>query len=345
MRCTNNSRNLRRRRRLQRRRRKIRRIILGTLAVVILCAAAGIGYYFYQDSQKNYTAEYERSTYNQSLSQGSMFAENLCVAAADVPLSGFTDNTELHGAGLFDLDNHSVLYGYHLYDQLYPASTTKVMTAYVALKYGTLTDTVTVSEHAVDLDWDSSVCGLQAGDTLTLYDLLCGLMLQSGNDAGIAIAEHVAGSEEAFVQMMNEEALKLGATGTHFANPHGLQDANHYTTAYDLYLMFNAAVQNDTFREIIELTTYSAAITGADGAQRTEEWKPTNFYAVGDAQAPEGVKVLGGKTGTTDEAGSCLILYSEDLENHPYISIVMGADDKPILYDEMTALLAVGVAN
>ena len=180
---------------------------------------------------------------------------------------------------------------------------------------------------------------------LTLYDLLCGLMLQSGNDAGIAIAEHVAGSEEAFVQMMNEEALKLGATGTHFANPHGLQDANHYTTAYDLYLMFNAAVQNDTFREIIELTTYSAAITGADGAQRTEEWKPTNFYAVGDAQAPEGVKVLGGKTGTTDEAGSCLILYSEDLENHPYISIVMGADDKPILYDEMTALLAVGVAN
>ena len=191
----------------------------------------------------------------------------------------------------------------------------------------------------------SSVCGLQAGDTLTLYDLLCGLLLQSGNDAGIAIAEHVSGSEEAFVSLMNEEAKKLGATGTNFTNPHGLQDENHYTTAYDLYLMFNAALQDERFVEILEKTTYSASITGGDGTARTQEWSPTNYYALGEAKAPDGVRVLGGKTGTTDEAGSCLILYSEDIENRPYISIVMGADEKSILYDEMSALLARGIAD
>ena len=79
--------------------------------------------------------------------------------------------------------------------------------------------------------------------------------------------------------------------------------------------------------------------------KRQEDWKPTNYYALGEAEAPEGVNILGGKTGTTDEAGSCLILYSQDIEKQPYISIVMGADDKSILYDEMTALLARGIAD
>ena len=81
---------------------------------------------------------------------------------------------------------------------------------------------------------------------------------------------------------MNEEAKKLGATQTHFVNPHGLQDDDHYTTAYDLYLMFNAAVQNEQYVEIIEKTSYSASITGADGIVRTEDWKPTNYYALGE---------------------------------------------------------------
>lgn len=345
MKCTDKSRNLRRRQRIRQRKKRIRRLLLCISLVVILVSAGVIGVLAYRDSQKNYTAEYERTAYNQKLFEGDMFAENLCVSDSDVALAGFTDNTSLHAAGLFDINEANVLYGYHLYEKLFPANTTKVMTAYVALKYGNLEDTVTVSEHAVDLEWDSSVCGLQAGDTLTLYDLLCGLLLQSGNDAGIAIAEHVSGSEEAFVSLMNEEAKKLGATGTNFTNPHGLQDENHYTTAYDLYLMFNAALQDERFVEILEKTTYSASITGGDGTARTQEWSPTNYYALGEAKAPDGVRVLGGKTGTTDEAGSCLILYSEDIENRPYISIVMGADEKSILYDEMSALLARGIAD
>ena len=101
------------------------------------------------------------------------------------------------------------------------------------------------------------------------------------------------------------------ATGTHFVNPHGLQNEDHYTTAYDLYLMFNACLQNPQFVEMISQTSYTANLTSASGVPYTMTWEPTNYYASGDAAAPEGVKVIGGKTGTTDEAGSCLVLYEQ----------------------------------
>ena len=118
---------------------------------------------------------------------------------------------------------------------MYPASITKVMTSLIAIKYGNLEDQVTVTEDAVISESGATLCGIKPGDTLTLEQLLYGLMLPSGNDAGAAIAIHMAGSIDAFADMMNEEAKRLGATDTHFMNPHGLHDEDHYTTAYDLY--------------------------------------------------------------------------------------------------------------
>ena len=97
------------------------------------------------------------------------------------------------GPAFFNLEDDTVVYGYHLYDRLYPASTTKILTAYIALKYGNMDDQVTVSANATDFNWDESVCGLQTGDTLTMYDLVCGLLLHSGNDAAVAIAETYLG--------------------------------------------------------------------------------------------------------------------------------------------------------
>lgn len=135
----------------------------------------------------------------------------------------------------------------------------------------------------------------------------------------------------------------MGATQTHFVNPHGLHDPQHYTTAYDLYLIFNECIKDQRFLDIISLTDYTVSITGADGTVRTEEWMPTNFYSAGLAEMPEGVNVIGGKTGTTDEAGACVILFNKDLEENPYISIIMGAEDKPFLYQKMTELLSSGI--
>lgn len=216
------------------------------------------------------------------------------------------------------------------------------MTAYLAFKYGNMDDIVTVSDSVSSFASDEVVCNLQPGDTVTLYDLLCGLLLRSGNDCGVAIAEHISGSVEAFAELMNSEAKALGATGSHFVNPHGLHNENHYTTAYDLYLIFNACIQDQRFMDIISMDSYTMNLTGADGTTRTFDVVPTNYYSSGKINAPEGIRVFGGKTGTTDETGCCVILYSEDLEKNPYISIIMGAEDKSFLYQEMNRLLEAG---
>ncbi|MGC4019614.1 MAG: D-alanyl-D-alanine carboxypeptidase [Muricomes sp.] len=272
-----------------------------------------------------------------------MFAKDLCVTDTDVLLDEYGADAGVHAAGLFDLKNEKVLYADRIHERLFPASTTKIMTAYIALKYGNMEDVVTVSPEATNFSYDEQVSGLMTSDTITLYDLLCGLMLQSGNDCGVAIAEHLAGSVEGFVNIMNEEANALGATNTHFVNPHGLHDDYHYTTAYDLYLMFNACAKDQRFMDIISMSHYTGTITSADGTVRTQEWYPTNYYSKGVVNSPAGITVLGGKTGTTDEAGACVVLYDQDSQNNPYISIVMGASDKSVLYGDMSALLDAGV--
>lgn len=313
------------------------------VAVLLFLALIGTLMLILHDNAKDFVSEYEKTHYRKSLYKAETFASQLCVTDADVAMEGYTQDASLHAVGLFDVQGKNVLYADQILEPLYPASTTKIMTAYVALKYGNLDDIVTASERATDFAEDEQVCGLQAGDQLSLRDLLNGLLLYSGNDCAVAIAEHVSGSVEAFVDKMNEEARNLGATGTHFVNPHGLQNEDHYTTAYDLYLMFNACLQNPQFVEMISQTSYTANLTSASGVPYTMTWEPTNYYASGDAAAPEGVKVIGGKTGTTDEAGSCLVLYEQDQQGRPYISIVMGASQKSILYDNMTRLMSSGI--
>lgn len=342
MRCTNNKMTHRKRQQRRRRRRQARAAALLIILVLLIGAGAAGGLLLW-DQSRDYTASYEKTAYNKALYQGELFAQDLCVASEEVLPEGYQPDSTLHAAGLFDLGQEQVVCGYKIFDRLYPASTTKTMTAYLALKYGNPDDVITVSENATDFNWDESIAGLETGDTLTLYDLICGLMICSGNDCGTAIAEHISGSEEAFAELMNSEAAKLGATGTHFVNPHGLHDENHYTTAYDLYLIFNAASKDQRFMDIISMDSYSAEITRADGSVRTAVWTPTNYYSAGLATPPEGVRVIGGKTGTTDQAGNCVILYDEDAEGNPYISVIMGASDKTLLYDQMNQLFTAGM--
>lgn len=290
--------------------------------------------------ESNAVSEYENKKYNTSVETGEFYAADLAVTNEDVGIDGYSGDSSLHAAGLFDVKNAKVVYAQTLFDQIYPASTTKILTAYVTLKYGKLDDVVTVSANAVNnFPSDSQMCGLKEGDQLTLEALLNGALLYSGNDTTIAIAEHVGGSVEKFVEMMNEEAKNLGATKTHFTSPHGLHDSDHYTTAYDLYLIFNACIQDQRFVDIISKTKYQADIKGSDGTARTEEWEPTNYYALGDATPPSNVTVVGGKTGTTNPAGACVILLETDASGNQYISVVMGASTKDILYKDTTQLV------
>lgn len=266
---------------------------------------------------------------------------DLCVTDQDdVACGNFTPEGMFVASGLFDLNNDTVLQGQHLFKPMYPASTTKIMTCWLALKYGNLDEMITVSETAMNIDEDSSVCGLHVGDTISLRDLLYGLMLASGNDAANVIAEHIGGgSIENFVSMMNKEAEELLMSGTHYKNAHGLHDREHYTTVYDLYLIFNQCIKNETFAKIIDTPSYTTTITMADGSEFKLAWDATNYYFQGIADLPQGITVLGGKTGTTDEAGACLVLFARDQAGNPYISVILRAYSKPYLYAKMTELL------
>lgn len=284
---------------------------------------------------------YETENYNQNIYQDSLFASELCVADGDVSMDGAPDTSGLHAAALFDVNGAKVDFAYQMYDRLYPASTTKIMTALLAIEYGDLSQKVTVSEAASSTSFaaDESVCEIKTGDVLTLKDLLYGLLMCSGNDAAVAIAETVSGSVDEFVDLMNERAQELMATQTHFENPHGLHSENHYTTAYDLYLIFNECIKHDEFLEVISADSYTPDITDADGNPRNLEWEPTNFYATGEADPPQNATLVGGKTGTTQLAGNCLVLLEKDSDDQPFISIVMGADTKDLLYQDMTMLI------
>ena len=330
---------------MRRRRRRQRAVAAALIFLVLLVGAGTVAGSFIIDQLRNYTAEYEYEHYNSGFWTGTTFSSDVCFAGSDVQLAGYQPDAQLHSAGLFDIGNNTVLCGYRLFDKVYPASTTKVMTAYVTLKYGNLDDVVTVSENAVDFNWDEVTCGLRAGDTVTLYDLLCGLILHSGNDCGAAIAEHISGSIEEFAELMNQEAAALGATGSHFVNPHGLHDDNHYTTAYDLYLIFNACIKDQRFVDIITMDSYTGTLTGADGVARTETWTPTNLYTSDKHPMPDGVRVLGGKTGTTKLAGNCLIIYDQNSEGLPYISVIMGAPSRDVLYAQMDQMMVCGMAE
>ena len=149
---------------------------------------------------------------------------------------------------VLDQTTGRILFSKNAYEQLPMASTTKIMTAILAIESGRLDETVTVSEYASLVEGSS--IDLEAGEKKTLEELLYGLILQSGNDAAVAIAEHLSGSVEEFAKAMTARSRELGANGTSFANPHGLNDENHYTTAYDLALIASHAMSLPKFREV-----------------------------------------------------------------------------------------------
>ncbi|MCP1109215.1 D-alanyl-D-alanine carboxypeptidase family protein [Ohessyouella blattaphilus] len=283
---------------------------------------------------------YEQATFTKAqLTYEFKYSPGLCVAPTDVNLTGVNPVSPLSGSALFDLDGETVLYGQNLFQMVYPASITKIMTALVAIENGNLDEMVTITPEALDIPSYSSVCNLQVGDVISLRDLLSGMLISSGNDAANAIALHVGGTIENFIQMMNDKAASLMATSTHYVNAHGLHDPNHYTTPYDLYLIFNACLASPDFCQIIEQRSYKPTIENVNSGSREEEWESTIYYLNGNVEEPQGVHILGGKTGTTDEAGNCLLVYGT-VEDKPYICLVLGAGDKSLVYENMNGMFA-----
>lgn len=309
------------------------------LCLALVCSIAGCG-----EPEEELANAYNMpvSSYRSTLTNDSMeyFANDFCVGGLTNIGTDTTDSQVAVGAGVFNLETDEITYAQNIYDKLYPASTTKILTAYIALTEGNLDDVVTVSESILDLDADSSNCGLQVGDQLTLRDLLYGLMMRSGNDAAVAIAEYISGDVDSFATKMNEVANAMGATHSHFMNPHGLPDEEHFTSVYDLYLIFQHAIKEDLFCDIIHASSYTTTYRMKDQSEKTVEWQSTNRYFTGEANVPEGFTVIGGKTGTTGDAGYCLVLLSENSAGERIVSIVLKADCRINLYLLMNQMLS-----
>lgn len=269
------------------------------------------------------------------------FAANLCVAAKDIPASGI-NLSEVGAAALFDSKNLETLYAKNVNNQMNPASLTKVMTALVALKYGKPDDVYVASENVKITESGAVLCGLKPGDKMTLDQALHILLMYSANDVAVLIAEGVTGgSVEDFVALMNQEAQKIGATNCQFMNPNGLTQEGHYVTAYDLYLIFQEALKYELFNEIIQTSSYTTVYMDGNGADKSIEIENSNLYLRGVYDMPPNVTVVGGKTGTTNAAGHCLILLARSSSGTPYISVILKDDSREKLYADMSDLLGI----
>ncbi|MTI70223.1 MAG: D-alanyl-D-alanine carboxypeptidase [Firmicutes bacterium] len=207
----------------------------------------------------------------------------------------FADTPSINGQSgvLMERDSGRILYSHNINKKLPMASTTKIMTALLALEKGNLADEVKISSKSVGIEGSSIY--LYNGEIIKLEDLIYGLMLRSGNDAAVAIANHISGSVEEFANLMNKRAKEIGAINTNFTNPHGLHNSNHYTTAYDLALITRVALKNRKFREIVSENLWVSKRN--QNQYFFNKNKTISQYKYGD-----GVKI-----GYTTKAGRCLV--------------------------------------
>jgi len=256
----------------------------------------------------------------------------LCLAALCFPALGQAQEvgTSAKACVIIDQDSGRVLLSHHADVPLPMASTTKVMTALLALEKGQLSDPVTCSRNAFGVPGTSIY--LSQGETLTLEQMLWGLMLASGNDAATAIAEHIGGSVEEFCRMMTARATELGCANTIFLTPHGLPCEGHYTTARDLALIAREAMTHDKFREIVSSTraTIPWEGRGYDRVLHNKNRLLTTY---------EGA--TGVKTGYTKKAGRCLV-FGAEREDMRILGVVLNCAD---WFDEAARLMDLAFAR
>lgn len=242
----------------------------------------------------------------------------------DTSLSIDFDDLESPNAILVRLSDQSITMQKNSEEKIYPASLTKIMTAIVAIE--NLTDL----EHEIKLthatfdglyEANAAMAGFQPGESVQAIDLLYGVILPSGAECSIALAEQIAGTEEDFVMLMNKKAEALGMAGTHFENTNGFQDENHYTTVKDLSILLSYALQNETFREVFTSPRHVTQPSNKHPDGITI--KSTLFEKLNDEILVDGA-ILGGKTGYTDYAGLCLASLAV-VDNNEYILISAGA--------------------
>lgn len=267
------------------------------------------------------------------------------------PVTTFADEElDINGTAalLMDYDSNTILYEKNIHKQLYPASTTKVITGILAIENSNLDDIVTIDEEVIELTYGSHIA-LDYDEEMSVNDLLHALLIASANDAALALAKNVSGSIDEFVDMMNEKTKELGGLDTNFINPNGLHEDEHKSSAHDLALIGKYAMENDIFREIVAKDQYTIKTTNKKDEER--EIHSTNRFLYGNEKMEIDGKTIpiryeglsGVKTGYTPEAKSCLISFVEK-DNRRLLTVVLNSEGKNV-YSDTTKLLDYGFDN
>lgn len=311
--------------------RKIALIILTGL-ILSGCSNQAIAYFPYGDG-KVQTGAYDIAKEEKNLP---LMSEGLCLPT-DKKINELKGKPSFNAKAVIVSNDENTIYSKNALKKMYPASITKLMTAYVVLKKeSNLEKTVKITADMVKLsDPYAKKIRLMDGDELTIRQLLNAALVTSANDAAKALAFVVAGSEEKFAVLMNEEAKKIGATHSRFINCTGLHDQAHYSTLYDLYLIFNELLKNTEFVKIINQSSYTMKYKNFAGVEVVREMSSTNQYLTGTYKVPDGYIVVGGKTGTTDEAGYCILMSFKSSAGKDYVAGVLKASDTLNLYAQL----------
>lgn len=244
---------------------------------------------------------------------------------------------EAEAAAVMDLDSGTFLYSKNIEEKKYPASITKILTTLVALEHASLDEQVCFSRNAVfGIEPGSSHIGVREGEILTMEQCLYGILLESANEVCLGVAEHISGSVDAFMELMNHKAASLGCTGTHFVNPNGLHDEDHYTTAHDMALIAGAAYKNPEFRKICQTCTYTIPPTNRTAETRwlwhQHKMLPDRSFAYPGC--------TGGKTGFTDQSLNTMVTFAER-ENRRLVCVSLRTNGRQI-YPDTAAMLDYG---
>jgi len=232
---------------------------------------------------------------------------------------------------MVDQKDKRVVVSKNPYKRIYPASTTKIMTAILvmdAINAGKLSkDDVITLDHEPDVsDPDAVRSDLSEGCSITVRNLLYGMLIRSYNDYAVILAEAVGGDVDTFVSMMNSKAEELDMVGTHYVNPHGLHDSDHYTTAYDMYLLMQKAAEYPDIREIDQNRSFSYTYRNAYDEEMSDEISPTNSFLAGTKFLPSNIEIQEWKTGTTQQAGHVLTMNCT-IDGVPYTIYCADAED------------------
>ena len=316
---------------------------------VLIACAAGICFYFISEN-KDYTDHYYNgetvelgmSDRFQEYSLTGFHTENAVIRNnTEINDDRYTDNT--YAALMIDNTDNRGIVAHNVFRRIYPASMTKLVTAMLAceaIENGEIDlDQVITLTHDIEFpDFDGAMhSGLTEGCQITVRNLMYAFMMCSYNDFGVMLGELICGSEEAFVKRMNDKMVEIGATNCHFANTHGLDDLNHYVTAYDMYLIIREASKYELLEEIDSYKTYTYFYKNAEGEYIQEDLEPTNKFVSEKVRMPSNIKIKSWKTGTTELAGYCLAMIL-DINGKEYTIVVTDSESSEDLYDTISAM-------